>query len=113
MLEITRDNFEAEVLRSEQPVLIDFWGPRCGPCLKLNPTVQQLAEELEGRVKIVKVEAPKNRRLCMQLRVLSLPTFLSFAGGEEVARLSGEVTREQVQEAARSLAERPASSVAS
>lgn len=106
VLEITRDTFAAEVLESEQPVLIDFWGPQCGPCLKLNPIVQQLAEEFAGRVKIVKVEAPKNRRLCMQLRVMALPTFLSYVGGEEVARLTGEVSREQVQAAVRDLAER-------
>ena len=112
MLEVTKDTFTQEVLQSEQPVLIDFWGPQCGPCLKLNPTVEQLAEELAGRVKIVKVEAPKNRRLCMELRVMALPTFLGFANGQEVERLTGEVSREQVQAAARALAERAGSGAA-
>jgi thioredoxin len=104
MQEVTRDTFADEVLQSDRPVLVDFWGPECGPCLKLMPAVEELARELEGQLKVVKVEAPKNRRLCIDLRVMALPTFLVFAAGAEVKRLAGEVNRQQLFDVARELA---------
>lgn len=100
--EVTRETFEDEVLRSSVPVLIDFWGPRCGPCLALMPTVEGLASEGGDRLKVLKVEAPRNRRLCIELRVMSLPTFLVFVHGEEVRRITGDgISRGQLLEMAR------------
>jgi len=98
MIEISSDSFEQEVLHSSQPVLVDFWGPQCGPCLALMPKVEALTERYGDKVKITKVEAPKNRRLCLILKVLSLPTFLFFKNGKEVDRLSGEITIQSVEE---------------
>jgi thioredoxin 1 len=98
MIEINSDSFEQEVLHSSQPVLVDFWGPQCGPCLALMPKVETLTERYVGNVKITKVEAPKNRRLCLTLKVLSLPTFLFFKNGKEVDRLSGDITIQSIEE---------------
>jgi len=98
MIEINSDSFEQEVLHSSQPVLVDFWGPQCGPCLALMPKVEALTERYGDKVKITKVEAPKNRRLCLTLKVLSLPTFLFFKNGKVVDQLSGDITLQSIEE---------------
>jgi thioredoxin 1 len=104
MKEVDRDTFETEVVNSELPVVVDFWGPQCVPCLALMPSVESLAGAYEGRVKVAKVEAPKNRRLCLSLKVLALPTFLFYKDGKEVERLSGDsVSSQMVEEALRKL----------
>ncbi|MGH9188850.1 MAG: thioredoxin family protein [Acidimicrobiales bacterium] len=68
-------------------VLVDVWGPQCRPCLALLPTVEGIAES-RADLRVVKLEAPTARRLCMQIRVMGLPTFLLYRDGQEVARLS-------------------------
>ena len=88
--EATKDDFRDLV--SEGLVLVDVWGPDCRPCLALMPHVERLAEE-RPELSVVKLEAPKARRLCMELRVMGLPAFVLFRDGEEVARTNGpEVT---------------------
>jgi thioredoxin 1 len=89
MKEVDKDTFETEVTSSELPVVVDFWGPQCVPCLALMPGIESLAGAYEGRAKVTKVEAPKNKRLCLSLKVLALPTFLFYKDGKEVERLSG------------------------
>jgi thioredoxin 1 len=103
MIEIDSDSFEREVLHSSMPVLVDFWGPQCGPCLALMPKVEALAERYGDKVRITKVAAPKNRRLCLTLKVMSLPTFLFFKDGKEVDRLSGDITIQSIEECLRKL----------
>jgi thioredoxin 1 len=93
-------NWDEQIVQSDRPVLVDFWGPRCVPCLRLMPQVETLAERLGNRVKVAKVDASANRRLCIRLKVLSLPTFLVFREGVEVKRLSGEPLSIQEIEAA-------------
>ncbi len=83
--EATKDNFRDLV--SEGLVLVDLWGTSCQTCLALMPHVERLAEE-RPEVKVVKLEAPKARRLCMELKVMGLPAFLLFQDGEEVDRLA-------------------------
>jgi thioredoxin 1 len=97
MKEATKETFEEEVLRSEIPVVVDFWGPQCVPCLALMPGIESLEQKSAGRIKIIKVEAPKNRRLCLDLKVLSLPTFLFYKDGKELDRLSGNVSLEAIE----------------
>ena len=98
MIELDKDNFEAEVNDSALPVVLDFWGPQCGPCLALMPDVEKLAGTFEGKVKFCKVNSAGNRRLCIQLKVMSLPTFLFYKGGECKDRLTGdEVTLEAIK----------------
>ncbi len=103
MIEITSANFEQEVVRSSRPVMIDFWGPQCGPCLALMPKVEALGERYVDRVNLAKVEAPKNRRLCLNLKVMSLPTFLFYKDGKEVERLTGTVTMEGIENSLKKL----------
>jgi len=89
-IELNRDGFENEVLASKELVLIDFWGPQCKPCLALMPSVERIEKEYSGRLKVAKVNAVENRMLCAKLRVMGLPTFLFYKGGEEIKRLTGE-----------------------
>ncbi len=104
MKEVDKDTFETEVVSSDLPVVLDFWGPQCVPCLALMPGVESLAGTYEGRVKVAKVEAQKNRRLCLNLKVLALPTFLFYKNGTEVGRLSGDsVSIQMIEDAVRRL----------
>ena len=98
MIEVNTENFEQEVVKSLQPVVVDFWGPQCGPCLALMPQVEALGEKYGDRIKMAKVEAPKSRRLCLNLRVMGLPTFLFYKDGKEVSRLTGTITIQSIQE---------------
>jgi thioredoxin 1 len=103
-IEVDAASYEEEVIRSNRPVLVDFWGPRCGPCLALAPQVERLAEQYVEELKVVKIDASKNRRLCMELKVLHLPTFLLYKGGEEIHRLTGdELTIQGIEASVREL----------
>jgi thioredoxin 1 len=88
-IEVNADTFEKEVIQSEVPVLVDFWGPQCAPCLALMPHVEGLAEKYGTKLKISKIDASKNRRLCLNLKVFGLPTFLFYKNGKEMERLTG------------------------
>lgn len=92
MQAVNRDTYDSDVIQAsrEQPVLVDFWGPRCGPCLKMMPWVESLAEHSRDVVKVVKVNSAENRRLCVDLRVLGLPTFILYRDGAELQRLTGD-----------------------
>ena len=99
-IDLSADIFEQEVVKSTVPVLVDFWGPKCGPCLALMPEVEKLAEKYGPNFKITKMDASKNRRMCLNLRVLGLPTFLIYKDGKEMTRLSGDtLTIEQIEDA--------------
>jgi thioredoxin 1 len=89
MQEVNSDSFAGEVLGSERPVLVDFWGPQCVPCLVLMPQVESLEAAYGEKIKVVKVDASKNRRLCLELKVLGLPTYLLYKNGESLGRLTG------------------------
>jgi thioredoxin 1 len=99
MIEVNKDNFAEEVLNSDKPVIVDFWGPSCQPCLKLMPDIEALSEAYKDKVKIVKLNSAENRRLCIERRVMGLPSFLVFKNGEEVKRISGgELTKSDVEQ---------------
>jgi thioredoxin 1 len=97
MVEATPETFKE--LTREGSVLVDFWGPRCQPCLQMMPTVQKLEQESAGAVKVVKVNASENRDVCREFRVFGLPTYVLLRDGEELERLSGEVSREDIEKA--------------
>ena len=100
MIGLNRDTFDEETKNSDVPVMVDFWGPRCGPCLRLMPSVEELEEEYSGRLKVTKLNSAENRLLCAKNQVMSLPTFLFFKDGEEVHRINGEdLTKETIKEA--------------
>ena len=81
-IEINEANFETEVLKSNQPVLADFWAEWCGPCKMLSPVLDEIATEQAGRVKIAKVNLDENPNLALRYNVQAIPTLLYFAGGE-------------------------------
>ena len=106
LLEVTGDNFEEEVLKADLPVLVDFWGPRCQPCIALMPAVEALAAEYEGHLKVVKVNASirPNWRLSGEFKVLGLPAYLFFENGREIRRLTGDsVTAASLNDTVREL----------
>lgn len=101
---LTKDNFE-DVVSGDGIVLVDFWGPRCQPCLALMPAVEALEESYEGRLTLVKVNAPENRQVCRDLRVFGLPTYVLYRDGAEVERLTGDPSRADIETAVRTLVE--------
>jgi len=101
---LNRDNYEKEVLQSKVPVMVDFWGPQCQPCLALMPAVDRLEKEYAGKIKVVKVNATENRMLCAKLRVLGLPAYLFYKDGVEISRLAGDhITESDLVEAIRAI----------
>lgn len=99
-IELTRDNYESEISNSKEPVLVDFWGPQCRPCLALMPAVERIEREYAGKLRVAKVNAAGNRMLCASLRVLGLPTFVLYRNGVEAKRLVGEdITESEIIEA--------------
>lgn len=97
MIEINNDNFDQEVLQSDKPVLIDFWGPRCSPCLALIPKVEELAKKYEGKVKFCKIDTNANRRLAISQKVMGLPTVILYKNGEKVEELVRDVTVDDIE----------------
>lgn len=79
---LTKANFEAEVLNSDIPVLVDFWATWCGPCMMLSPVIEEIAHEFEGKIKVGKVNVDEENELAMQYRVASIPTLLLFKNGQ-------------------------------
>jgi len=96
--EVTAQNFDDEVITSNAPVVVDFWGPKCEYCLNLMPHIEELAKQYADKAKFVKLDASKNRRFCISLKVLGLPTFIFFKQGVEVDRMSGnDLTIEDIE----------------
>ena len=91
-------------LTAEGRVLVDFWGPRCQPCLAMMPTIAKLEEEAGGAVRVVKVNSAENREICRELRVFGLPTYVLMRDGEELERLSGDVSKNDIEQAFATLA---------
>ena len=94
--EITAANFETEVLKSEKPILIDFWATWCGPCMRQGPIVEELAEEGYA---VGKVDVDQNMALAQQFRVVSIPTMILFKDGAEAKRFVGFTSKEELKSA--------------
>ena len=93
---ITVANFETEVLKSEKPILIDFWATWCGPCMRQGPVVEELAEEGYA---VGKVDVDQNMALAQQFRVVSIPTLILFKDGTEVKRFVGLTSKDELKAA--------------
>ena len=95
---ITKDNFEAEVLKSDKPVLVDFWAVWCGPCQMMAPILHELETEMPD-VQIGKVNVDEQMDLARQFRVVSIPTLIIFKNGQEVQRMVGVTSKEELKDA--------------
>ena len=97
-IEITTENFDAEVTNSPLPVVIDFWASWCGPCRMLSPVVDELAAQYAGRIKVGKVNVDEQPRLAMNYNVQSIPTLLFFKGGKPVDMSIGVVPKDKLEQ---------------
>jgi thioredoxin 1 len=87
-IDISKDTWQSEVLDSDQPVLVDFWAPWCGPCKALAPTLDQVAEAVAGTAKVAKVNTDDNQEIAVEFGIRGIPTLLVFKGGEMVERVN-------------------------
>jgi thioredoxin 1 len=96
---ITDTEFEQQVLRSDVPVVVDFWAPWCGPCRAVAPILDELAGEYEGRLTVAKVNTDEQQRWPSQLGVMAIPTMIFFKDGKEVNRIQGAASKRVLKEA--------------
>jgi len=96
-LNLTTANFETEVLKSKTPVLVDFYAQWCPPCRLLAPILEELVEELKGKIKIGKLDVDKNQSIASQYGVMSIPTLILFKNGKEEKRIIGLRTKEELK----------------
>jgi thioredoxin 1 len=95
--EVTDNNFQAEVLESDVPVLVDFWAPWCGPCRAVGPVVEEIAKERAGQLKVVKLNTDENQQTSIQYNVLSIPTLIVFKHGQEAKRVTGAYPKKRLE----------------
>jgi thioredoxin 1 len=88
-LDVTDSTWESAVIQSDTPVLVDFWAPWCGPCKAMGPYVDKLAEELDGKLKVVKLNTQDNAEVPAKYGIISIPTFMVIKGGEVAAQIVG------------------------
>lgn len=93
---VTESSFDAQVLKSDIPVLTDFWAEWCGPCKVIAPMLEQIAQEYDGRIKIAKIDVDENNHVAMRLGVQSIPTLILFKNGQAVERLVGSMPKERM-----------------
>ncbi len=97
ILNVNDGNFQQEVMTSNQPVLVDFWAEWCGPCRMVAPTLDQLADELDGQVRIAKLNVDESQQVAYQFQVSSIPTFILFKNGKAVDRMMGAMPKAAFQ----------------
>ena len=103
MLEVTQENFEKEVLKSDKAVLVDFWAPWCMPCKIIAPAVEKISEEMKSEVKVMKSNVDDVPEIATELSILNIPTLLLFKDGKEIARMIGVNSKEAIENKIRSL----------
>ncbi len=96
-IQVTDANFEAEVLKSNIPVLVDFWAPWCGPCRMIGPVIDELAKEYAGKVKVCKLNTDENQDTASKYQISAIPTILLFKGGKLAQQLVGLQPKEELK----------------
>lgn len=97
VVHLSDENFDQEVLKSELPVLVDFWASWCGPCQMMGPVISKLAEEYEGKIKICKLNIDEGRETAIKYSVMSIPTINIFKSGEVVNQITGAVSEAELK----------------
>ena len=97
MIKLTDQNFESEVIKSEMPVLVDFWAEWCGPCLMIAPIVEEFAKEYNGKLKVCKLDVDAHGSIAQQFRILSIPTVVIFKDGKVASQIVGAVPKKEFQ----------------
>lgn len=97
-IELTDESFEEEVLKASTPVLVDFWAPWCGPCRMMAPTIDQIAKEMEGKIKVGKINIDQHNKYAGQFGIMSIPTFLFFKDGKVLEQMVGVIDKEDMKE---------------
>jgi len=97
-VEVNGNNFKQEVLESSIPVLVDFWASWCMPCRMLAPTIEKLAEENQGKLKVCKLNTDENQNIAAQYGIQGIPTLIVFKEGKEISRTVGVMPKEKLQE---------------
>lgn len=90
---LSEDNWEQEVLKSDTPVLVDFWAQWCGPCRMVAPVLDQIASEMDGKVRVAKLDVDSNQKIAYQFQVSSIPTFILFKDGQMADRMMGAMPK--------------------
>ena len=98
IIDLTKENFQAEITKSDKPVLVDFWAVWCGPCQMMAPILHELEAEMPD-VQIGKVKVDEQMDLARQFRVVSIPTLIIFKNGQEVQRMVGVTSKEELKDA--------------
>ncbi len=94
---VSNENFESEVLKSDVPVLVDFWAPWCGPCMMLGPIIEDIAEE-NADIKVCKVNVEENPDLAVQYKIMNIPTIVAFKNGEVYKKSVGIISKSEILE---------------
>ncbi len=98
VIHVNEGTFDAEVLKSDKPALVDFWAPWCGPCRAIAPILDEVAEEYKGKIKVTKVNVDENRALAGNHKVQSIPTMILFKNGQPVDKLIGLVPKDRLKD---------------
>ncbi len=98
VLNVTGENYEKEVLKADKPVLIDFYADWCGPCKIMSPIVDEIAEEMDGKVTVGKINVDENQDLAMEYQVMSIPTLVILKNGKVVKTFVGVTDKEEIKE---------------
>ena len=97
-IKLTKDNFDAEVINSNIPVLVDFWATWCGPCRMIAPVIDSIAEKFDGRIKVGKVNVDEEPEISLEYNIASIPTVMIFKNGEEVSKSIGYSDEAEIEQ---------------